>query len=213
MKKILLTTTLALFVNCFWSFQASASDDARYPAYDFQPTVIYRSPEPSARLSPKPKVTPRKKVGQKNPTPIETKPEKPKRTQVTSAALASSNTPSSGFSFGGYLMIAIILFAVWVAYRDSMSASPPTTPKPKPRSKAVKPSKTKPNKKRGGDILVLSDNVTQCQASTAKGSRCTRDNNLQIKRHAVNKKNCQFAVCKQHDSKSFKPHPSVLKGL
>ena len=159
------------------------------------------------------KVTPRKKVEQTNPSPIETKPEKPKRTQAASAAPASSNKPSSGFSFGGYLIIAIILFAVWVAYRDSMSKSPPTTPKPKPSSKAAKPSKTKPNKKRGGDILVLSDNTTQCQASTAKGTRCTRDNNLQLKRHVVNKRNCQFTVCKQHDSKSFKPHPSVLKGL
>ncbi len=217
MKKILLTSTLTLFINCFLSFQAIAGDDARYPAYDFQPTIIYRSPELSASLSPKPKstpkVTPRTKVKQQNPAPIETTSEKPKQSKAAPATPKSAHQSNNGFSFGSYLMIAIILFAVWVAYKDSMSAKSPAPTKPKSLSKTPKTSKAKPKKKQSDGVLVLSEKATQCQASTAKGSRCTRDNNLQLRLHAVDKGNCQFAVCKQHDRESFKPHPSVLKGL
>ena len=208
MKKILLTSTLALFFNCFWSFQAIASDDARYPAYDFQTTVIYRSPELSTSLSPKPKIAPGNKVGQENSGTTSEK-----LNQSSSAASQSTHQSNTGFSFGSYLMIAIILFAVWAACKDSMSARPTVGAKPKPQPKAPTSSKTKSSKKQGDDVLVLSDNVTQCQASTAKGTRCTRDNNLQLKQQAVNQRNCRFAVCKQHNRDSFKPHASVLKGI
>ncbi|GEM_PF-6338467 len=223
MKKILLTTTLALLFNCFLSFQASAGDDARYPAYDFKPTILYRSPELSASLSPKPvsksKPTPRKKIEQSTPKPTELKSKQPPQTKTipsapavtATTATASTHTSNPGLSFGNYLMIAIILLAAWAAFRDNMALKPQANAQPTPPTTSQKPSK--PRKKQGNGILVLSDNTTQCQAKTGKGTRCKRNNDLQLKRHAVNQRNCQFAVCKQHDRDSFKPHPSVLQGL
>ena len=59
MKKIILITTSALFFSCFWSFGANAGDDSRYPAYDFEPKVIYRSPELLESLARKPASKPK----------------------------------------------------------------------------------------------------------------------------------------------------------
>ena len=107
-------------------------------------------------------------------------------------------------------MLAVFLAAIWFACQDRISAALTTSPKLKSRSKVAKSSATKQTKDESSGTLVLSDKVDQCQASTSKGTRCKRKTNLQLKQHTVKGSNRQFAVCKQHDSKSFSPHPSVI---
>ncbi len=66
-------------------------------------------------------------------------------------------------------------------------------------------------KKTETSLIDLSIDAGQCQAETAKGTRCSRTVNLETIVVTIKNKLYQFATCKQHNRKSFKPHPKVLK--
>jgi len=62
-------------------------------------------------------------------------------------------------------------------------------------------------------IIKFSDDASQCQASTAKGTQCSRKANLTTIQRTINKQKCQFAVCNQHKNPEFKPYPPLIKDL
>jgi len=55
------------------------------------------------------------------------------------------------------------------------------------------------------DIIDLTQNVEQCQGTTAKGTRCSRTANLETIVVKVDNKQYRFLTCKQHNNEGFTP--------
>lgn len=72
------------------------------------------------------------------------------------------------------------------------------------QSKTIE-AKTKVAEPAQEEIIDMSQKVEQCQAATAKGSRCTRTANLETIEVAVEGKLYRFKTCRQHNNDSFKP--------
>ncbi len=51
----------------------------------------------------------------------------------------------------------------------------------------------------------------QCQASTAKGTRCKRSNSLEDREIAIDGKDYLLTVCKQHNKPDLKPFAECIK--
>ncbi len=77
----------------------------------------------------------------------------------------------------------------------------------KPAKKAV--AKTKSTKTT--DNIDLTDGGNQCQASTAKGTRCKRTTTLENASVKIDNTTYQLTVCKQHNNKSLKPFSELVK--
>ncbi len=108
---------------------------------------------------------------------------------------------------------------------EQASAATETAPEPAPAAAQAASTEAKKEppaaapekapgtaKKAPKGIIDLYVNADQCQASTGKGTRCKRSNNLQQLQHTVGSQQYIFAVCSQHHNDSFIPHPSVLEG-
>ncbi len=54
-------------------------------------------------------------------------------------------------------------------------------------------------------LTDLTQNVEQCQGTTAKGSRCSRTANLEPIIVKIEKKQYKFLSCKQHSNDNFTP--------
>ncbi len=61
------------------------------------------------------------------------------------------------------------------------------------------------------DSINLKDNSSQCQASTAKGTRCKRTTTLEDTSITVDGKTYELTVCKQHNTAALKPFSELLK--
>lgn len=61
------------------------------------------------------------------------------------------------------------------------------------------------------DIIDLKDNSLQCQASTAKGTRCKRKTTLEETTLSLNNKKYLLTVCTQHNNDHLKPYPGLIK--
>lgn len=59
------------------------------------------------------------------------------------------------------------------------------------------------------NIDISNDN--QCQASTAKGTRCKRTTTLEKTNITITNKTYQLTVCSQHNNKKLKPFPELIK--
>lgn len=82
---------------------------------------------------------------------------------------------------------------------------PVSAPKPKTQ---VNQAKAKPATKATAataKVIDLTENATQCQASTLKGTQCRRKTNLENIDKTVNDKKYKFAVCSQHNNTDFIP--------
>jgi hypothetical protein len=62
-------------------------------------------------------------------------------------------------------------------------------------------------------IIKLSENATQCQAKTSKGTQCKNTTHLTHIHRTINKQQYEFSVCAQHHSHTFKPFPDLLEDL
>jgi len=60
-------------------------------------------------------------------------------------------------------------------------------------------------------IIELKDELNQCQASTAKGTRCKRATNLETTTLSIGNKTYRLTVCKQHNAKNLKPFAELIK--
>jgi len=85
-----------------------------------------------------------------------------------------------------------------------------TSPAAKKEESAAPKKASSVAKKAPKGVVDLFVNADQCQASTGKGTRCKRSNNLMQLQRAVGSQQYIFAVCHQHHNESFTPHPSVL---
>lgn len=59
-------------------------------------------------------------------------------------------------------------------------------------------------------IIDLKDNSGQCQASTAKGTRCKRKATLEEASISMDNKRYSLTVCKQHNTESLKPFSGLM---
>lgn len=58
--------------------------------------------------------------------------------------------------------------------------------------------------------VIRFENVTQCHASTVKGTQCKNTTNLTKIQRTINKQKYQFCACAQHNNDSFKPYQPLL---
>ena len=59
--------------------------------------------------------------------------------------------------------------------------------------------------------IIRFENITQCHASTVKGTQCKNTTNLTKIQRTVNKKKYQFCACTQHNNDTFKPYAPLLE--
>ena len=59
-------------------------------------------------------------------------------------------------------------------------------------------------------IIDLKDNSQQCQASTAKGTRCKRKTTLEETSVTIDEKNYFLTVCRQHNTSTLKPFKELI---
>ena len=86
-----------------------------------------------------------------------------------------------------------------------------TKPTAKPVKNPAKKATAKTKVEKKTDSIDLTDDGSQCQASTAKGTRCKRTTNLENATVKIDNKTYQLTVCKQHNTKSLKPFAELLK--
>ncbi len=120
---------------------------------------------------------------------------------------------SSESSAAGYAPI-ILLLAILLVFRKKLIAE--ATPEhhgedtyhPVETKKPVQAAK--PSAARKSNIVDLSIDAEQCQATTAKGSRCSRNTNLETIELTIDGKKYRFRTCKQHGNDSFKPFSGLI---
>ncbi|WP_143736033.1 hypothetical protein [Methyloprofundus sedimenti] len=61
------------------------------------------------------------------------------------------------------------------------------------------------------NIIDLKDNGQQCQASTAKGTRCKRKTTLEDTSVTIDDKTYLLTVCRQHNTEQLKPFSELIK--
>jgi len=145
---------------------------------------------PAKKAPPVPKTRVEKYLAKKSAEPAKTATENVSAASpVNKAAPVVEQTPESAKE------------PVTTTTRDTS----PATEKEQPAA----PKKTA--KKVSVKIIDLFVNAGQCQASTGKGTRCKRSNNLQQHQYAVGSQQYIFAVCSQHNNEAFIPHPSVVE--
>ncbi len=90
------------------------------------------------------------------------------------------------------------------------SSKPATKAKPAAKAKAKPAAKAKTSTAKSKSINLITDS-TQCQASTAKGSRCKRTSTLEKASVTIEGTKYQLTVCKQHNNDSIKPFSELIK--
>jgi len=112
-------------------------------------------------------------------------------------------------------LLAFIAFVV--IFRKQLNCAPPTdlneqsgspvAEEPKAASTVPAEASTPAN----STSIDLKDGMEQCQASTAKGTRCKRKTNLEETSLTIDDKTYQLTVCKQHNTDGLKPFSELLK--
>lgn len=85
-----------------------------------------------------------------------------------------------------------------------------TKVKPAAKAKAKPAAKAKPSTTKSKSVSLITDS-TQCQASTAKGTRCKRTSTLEKASVSIEGTKYQLTVCKQHNNDTIKPFSELLK--
>ncbi len=146
-------------------------------------------------------------------------------TLSSSLAFAAQN---SNASFAGWpllaLFVAIFIFRKKIfadtSGQESETEQPTHSSDVKEEPAAVvaiqeesKPKKaaTKAKEKNSPNIIDLTEDGKQCQASTTKGSRCKRTNTLVNTKIEIDGTTYQLTVCNQHNNDSLKPYSKLIK--
>ncbi len=147
--------------------------------------------------------------------------------------LSSSNVyaaEGSSSAFAGWpllLFIAIVIIFRKKIFSDDVFQESPIKEtekktevikeaKPAPTESAQKPEKTekptsKAKPKNSSDTIDLTGDGKQCQAGTAKGTRCKRTNTLDTASIKIEGATYQITVCSQHNNKNLKPYSKLIK--
>ena len=78
-------------------------------------------------------------------------------------------------------------------------------PSPKPKRKPKKQAAT------ANGTIDLKDDSNQCQAATAKGTRCKRSSSLENATVSLNGKTYKLTVCSQHNNDSLQIFSDLIK--
>ena len=120
--------------------------------------------------------------------------------------------------------IAIVLFIIF--FRKQLNCVPPSTfnPQeetplsiieeqlaPEPETPAQTITTDTDTTEAKDNIIDLKDNSQQCQASTAKGTRCKRTTTLEDTSISMDNKSYLLTVCRQHNTDLIIPYSKPLK--
>lgn len=67
-----------------------------------------------------------------------------------------------------------------------------------------------PPAKAVSELIDLTENATQCQAATLKGTQCRRTTTLEVIEKTVNEQKYRFCACSQHNNDDFTPFSELL---
>jgi len=120
----------------------------------------------------------------------------------SSVLMAAENTDTSLLPPIWPLLALII---VLVVFRKQLNCVP------KPEFDDTPTALTEVPPKKPDNIIDLKDGLNQCQASTAKGTRCKRKTTLTDARISIADNTYQLTVCKQHNTDDLKPFSELIK--
>ncbi|NOQ65529.1 MAG: hypothetical protein GQ582_13540 [Methyloprofundus sp.] len=156
-------------------------------------------------------------------------------TMVSSSALIALN---SGVAIAAEDSLTDYVPAIWpffvligliFVFKDFLNCVPPidlseSEPEPEPKLETKTKTQPEPSDKpkqeevvaespaaTEDDLIDLRDNSGQCQASTAKGTRCKRKNTLSDATLTINNKEYLITACAQHHNDALKPYPGLLE--
>jgi len=119
----------------------------------------------------------------------------------SSVLMAAEDSASSMLPpFWPLLALAIIV----IVFRKQLNCVPTLNLKTKP-AESTETSKEVSNK------IDLKDDLKQCQASTAKGTRCKRTTSLEERNITIDDKTYTLTVCKQHNTDGLKPFSGLIE--
>ncbi len=118
-------------------------------------------------------------------------------------AIAAEDSESS-FLPPIWPLLALIIFIV--VFRKQLNCVPPQNFDHEDISDSSIPEAEPP-----AGSIDLREPQGQCQASTAKGTRCKRTINLEDKEFTVDGKDYLLSVCKQHNTDNLKPFADLIK--
>ncbi len=121
------------------------------------------------------------------------------------SAWAVENAGTSGSPYWPLIILLIVLFV----FRKKLIAEATVQKQSVSHSDEEKLPQQKENKSMEhrdlDDVTDLTQNVEQCQGTTAKGTRCSRSANLEAVIVSIENKKYQFLSCKQHNNDDFTP--------
>jgi len=132
----------------------------------------------------------------------------------SSALLAADNT--DGSSLPPYWPL-IALFLIIIIFRKQLNCvpAPDLREKPKTENNITEPEPEPENaiiiSETSATPINLKENSNQCQASTAKGTRCKRTTSLEDASISIDDKTYLLTVCKQHNKKNLKPFSELFE--
>lgn len=140
----------------------------------------------------------------------------------SSIAIAAENT-SPYTSFPGWPLL--LLFALILIFRKKIFVDESLNqPRAEPLNTEEKqetasfseetPSEKDPVDEQKYNIsspIINISNDNQCQASTAKGTRCKRTTTLEKTSITIANKTYQLTICSQHNNEKLKPFPRLIK--
>jgi len=130
----------------------------------------------------------------------------------SSTLLAADNT--DGSSLPPYWPL-VALFLIIIIFRKQLNCVPApdlseklktenNTTEPEPENSIIiSETSTTP--------INLKENSNQCQASTAKGTRCKRTTSLEKRNITIDDKTYTLTVCKQHNTDGLKPFSGLIE--
>ena len=112
--------------------------------------------------------------------------------------------------------LAFVLLVI--VFRKQLNCVPPSKPQedqvtqvnPEPTS-TVETENVVADTDITDNIIDLKDNSRQCQASTAKGTRCKRKTTLEDTSISIDNKTYLLTVCRQHNNDHLKPFSGLIK--
>lgn len=136
-------------------------------------------------------------------------------------SIAAEDSLTSAFPVWPFFAIVIVAFIFLRRCKCSPSLKPKKPPlksptkqenvAPAPKSPEVAPKIPEAAPEVKDEIIDLTDNSQQCQASTAKGTRCKRKTTLEETSITLNNKTYLITVCRQHNNDHLTPFSELIK--
>ncbi len=126
----------------------------------------------------------------------------------------AAENEAQGIAWWPFVLLAVVLVvfrkqliaeATLQGHHDS-HAEHKAAPEPAKSVETEKPETiSKAESAATDEVTDLTQNVDQCQGTTAKGTRCRRTANLETIEVSIDQKRYRFLTCKQHNNDAFTP--------